>query len=61
MSPFLLQILTLSKYSIPIHLSVAVLQKNNKVLRGLIGALLHLDPESLDVRITNPIILGQSF
>ena len=39
----------------------AVLQKNTKVLRGLIGALLHLNPESLDVRITNPIILGQSF
>ncbi len=39
----------------------AVLQKNKKVLKGLIGALLHLDPESLDVKITNPIILGQSF
>ena len=39
----------------------AVLQKNNKVLKGLIGSLLHLDPESLEVRITNPIILGQSF
>lgn len=39
----------------------AVLQKNTKVLRGLIGSLLHLDPESLDVKITNPIILGQSF
>lgn len=39
----------------------AVLQKNKKVLRGLVGALLHLDPESLEVEITNPIILGQSF
>lgn len=39
----------------------AVLQKNEKVLRGLVGALLHLDPESLEVEITNPIILGQSF
>lgn len=39
----------------------AVLQKNEKVLRGLVGALLHLDPESLDVEITNPIVLGQSF
>ena len=39
----------------------AVLQKNRKVLRGLTGALLHLDPESLDVEITNPIILGESF
>lgn len=39
----------------------AVLQKNEKVLRGLVGALLHLDPESLEVEITNPIVLGQSF
>lgn len=39
----------------------AVLQKNTKVLKGLIGALLHLDPESIDVKITNPVILGQSF
>jgi len=39
----------------------AVLQKNKKVLKGLIGSLLHLDPESLDVKVTNPIILGQSF
>jgi len=39
----------------------AVLQKNKKVLKGLIGSLLHLDPESLEVEITNPIILGKSF
>ena len=39
----------------------AVLQKNTKVLRGLIGALLHLDPETLNVKITNPIILGKAF
>lgn len=39
----------------------AVLQKNTKVLKGLIGALLHLDPESIEVEITNPIILGKSF
>ena len=39
----------------------AVLQKNKKVLKGLIEVLLHLDPESLDVEITNPIILGESF
>lgn len=31
------------------------------MLKGLIGALLHLDPESIDVKITNPVILGQSF
>ncbi|MEZ3443936.1 MAG: Rpn family recombination-promoting nuclease/putative transposase [Lachnospiraceae bacterium] len=39
----------------------AVLQTNKKVLAGIIGALLHVDPESLDVEIQNPIILGQSF
>ena len=38
----------------------AVLQKNKKVLAGLVGSLLHLDPEELDVEITNPIILGQA-
>lgn len=38
----------------------AVLQKNQKVLAGLVGALLHLNPEELDVQITNPIILGSS-
>ena len=38
----------------------AVLQKNAKVLTGLVGSLLHLDPETLDVEITNPIILGES-
>ncbi|MDE7479053.1 MAG: Rpn family recombination-promoting nuclease/putative transposase, partial [Lachnospiraceae bacterium] len=39
----------------------AVLQTNKKVLMGIVGALLHVDPESLDVEIQNPIILGQSF
>ena len=39
----------------------AVLQSNKKVLAGIIGALLHVDPESLHVEIQNPIILGQSF
>ena len=38
----------------------AVLQKNKKVLAGLVGSLLHLDPETLDVEIANPIILGES-
>ncbi len=38
----------------------AVLQKNAKVLTGLVGSLLHLDPETLDVEIANPIILGES-
>ena len=39
----------------------AVLQSNNKVLRGLICALLHLrEDEIKSVKITNPIILGES-
>lgn len=39
----------------------AVLQSNNKVLRGLICALLHLSEEDVvSVEITNPIILGES-
>ena len=39
----------------------AVLQKNQFVLKGLVGSLLHLDPESLEVEVTNPIKLGESF
>ena len=39
----------------------AVLQKNKTVLRGLVGALLHINPELLDVEITNPIELGRSY
>ena len=39
----------------------AVLQKNNKVLRGLICSLLHLKEEDIiSVTITNPIILGDA-
>lgn len=39
----------------------AVLQKNNKALRGLICSLLHLaEREIVSVQITNPIILGES-
>lgn len=39
----------------------AVLQSNNKVLRGLICSLLHLtEKEVVSVEITNPIILGES-
>lgn len=38
----------------------AVLQKNNKVLRGLIGSLLHLtEEEMISVTITNPIVIGE--
>ncbi len=39
----------------------AVLQSNNKVLRGLICSLLHLNESEVhSVEITNPIILGES-
>lgn len=39
----------------------AVLQTNNKVLRGLICSLLHLTKEEVvSVEITNPILLGES-
>lgn len=39
----------------------AVLQTNNKVLRGLICSLLHLSSEEIiSAEITNPIILGES-
>ena len=38
----------------------AILQKNEFVLRGLIGALLHLDQADIkSVEITNPMILGE--
>lgn len=39
----------------------AVLQSNNKVLRGLICSLLHLAESEVNaVEITNPIILGET-
>ncbi|MDE6213651.1 MAG: Rpn family recombination-promoting nuclease/putative transposase [Lachnospiraceae bacterium] len=39
----------------------AVLQSNNKVLRGLICSLLHLaESEVASVVITNPVILGEA-
>lgn len=39
----------------------AVLQSNNKVLRGLVRSLLHLkEDEIISVKITNPIILEDS-
>lgn len=41
------------------YLFRALLQRNNKVLKGLICSLLHLAPEKiLSVEITNPIELG---
>lgn len=39
----------------------AALQSNNKVLRGLVRSLLHLEEdEVISVEITNPIVLGES-
>ena len=39
----------------------AVLQSNNKVLRGLICSLLHLEESEVQsVEITNPVILGEA-
>ncbi len=39
----------------------AVLQSNNKVLRGLICSLLHLSEQKVvSVEITNPVILGET-
>ncbi|MDE5716472.1 MAG: Rpn family recombination-promoting nuclease/putative transposase [Lachnospiraceae bacterium] len=39
----------------------AVLQSNNKVLRGLICSLLHLSEKAVaSVEITNPVILGEA-
>lgn len=39
----------------------AVLQSNNKVLRGLICSLLHLsEKDVISVEITNPVILGEA-
>ena len=44
------------------YLFRALLQKNNKVLKGLIGALLHMDVDSItSAVIQNPIELGKSF
>ena len=39
----------------------AILQKNEKVLRGLVSALLHMRPEEIvSITIENPIALGDS-
>ena len=44
------------------YLFRALLQRNNNVLKGLISALLHLDPKDISsVLITNPIELGKTF
>lgn len=38
----------------------ATLQECQDVLPGLIGALLHVDPLTITVEVTNPIVLGKS-
>ncbi len=43
------------------YLFHVVMQKNEKVLRGLIGSLLHLRPDEItSVELKNPIILGEA-
>ena len=37
-----------------------VLQENETVLRGLVAALIHQDPESIQTKITNPVLLGDT-
>ena len=37
-----------------------VLQENETVQRGLVAALIHKDPESIQTKITNPVLLGES-
>ena len=44
------------------YLFRALLQKNNRVLKGLIGSLLHMNVDSIvSATIQNPIELGKSF
>ena len=39
----------------------ALFQKNNRALKGLLSALLHVRPEEiLSVKITNPIVIGET-
>ena len=38
----------------------ALFQKNNNALKGLLSALLHMQPEEiLSVEVTNPILIGE--
>lgn len=40
----------------------ATLQANPHILKGLLGALLHISPDDIeDISIENPILLGESF
>lgn len=58
----------LAKAAGPLHYGLtndymfrALLQKNNEVLKALIGSLLHMPPEKIiSAEITNPIVLGSS-
>ena len=39
----------------------AILQKNNRILRGLVSSLLHMNVEKIEeITIENPIILGEA-
>ena len=42
------------------HMFRIVLQENETVLRGLVAALIHQDPESIQTKITNPVLLGDT-
>ena len=59
-----IKIPTSGPLSIPMtndYLFRALLQKNNRVLKGLVCSLLHLSPEEVrSVTITNPIVLGDA-
>jgi predicted transposase/invertase (TIGR01784 family) len=43
-----------------VYMFRAVLQKNKKVLRGLVGAILGISPKCITVEIMNPIELGEN-
>ena len=42
------------------YLFRALMQKDEKTLKALVGSFLKVDPETLDTEITNPIALGET-
>lgn len=38
-----------------------ILQENNDVLKALICSILHMEPDGVEVTVTNPISLGETF
>ena len=54
--PFQVRVLHLTCFS-----DRALFQKNNRALKGLLGSLLHMQPEEiLSVEIMNPIVIGEA-